>query len=192
MPRQRTRHGLKAIQHALVRLKVPRMSKEVPALAAWRSRLAEELPDADLVGKETLATEAAVLYGALAYTTAWILDHRDDLVVDGKLLPIVEQRNKMVAQLSDLLEKLGGLTRKAPKAVSLLDAWKTPLPGEQLEAATTPQTPQDSVGVPGMTPGPAGQPRAVTDAHSGSAVTDSAIGDNGKPACAVPLQRSDP
>jgi hypothetical protein len=121
-PRQT--HGyavLKRGVRALSTRVVDRRTRIGKALDAWRSELL-----ADLGGRENISTqEAALLEEAvltkliLASINAWMLEQKS--LVSGRnrgVLPVVRDRNALVATLKGLLESLG-LKRKAKPVKSL-------------------------------------------------------------------------
>ena len=124
MPRQRTRHGLKAIAHALKQLEPGRLAVTLPEVAGWATDLAHELADADLPAKRALVIECALTRALVAYTNAWILSHKDDLVRDGSLLPIIGERTKLVTLLQSQLQALGAFERKPARPTYLAEYYQ--------------------------------------------------------------------
>jgi hypothetical protein len=114
------------------------------ALLDWRRELLEDL------GGEAVASAAQLALVEVATRTRLYLDHvdavlmgRESLVVRGRrLLPLVEQRQKLADGLARILGQLG-LERRKPPAPSL-DAYFAAKYGRQDQAGGDPPAPGEA------------------------------------------------
>jgi len=125
-PRTYTRHGLNASM-ARVKLRgfraIDRRMVAARQALGWRRELLEDL------GGETAVSAAQLALVEVATRTRLFIDHadavlmgRESLVVRGRrLLPLVEQRQRLVDSLARLLGQLGLERRKPP--VPSPEAW---------------------------------------------------------------------
>ena len=127
-----TRHGLNAL---MVRVKlrglkaIDRRTLAARAVLDWRAELLADL------GGEAEVSAAQLALMDVAVRTRLYLDHvdavlmeRTSLVVRGRrLLPLVEQRQRLADSLARLLGQLG-LERRAPPPQSLRDFLQPPEP----------------------------------------------------------------
>jgi hypothetical protein len=122
-----TRHGLHALKARVMVRGLSAIDQRTAAaqhLLSWRRELLEDL------GGEAAVSAAQRALVAIAVRTRLYLDHvdavlmgRESLVVRGRrLLPLVEQRQKLADGLLRTLQALG-LERKARPALSLEDLW---------------------------------------------------------------------
>jgi hypothetical protein len=121
-----TRHGLSALKaRVMVRglSAIDRRTAAAQHLLGWRRELLEDL------GGEAAVSAAQLALVEAATRTRLYVDHcdavlmaRQSLVVRGRrLLPLVEQRQRLVDSLARLLGQLGLERRKPP--VPSLEAW---------------------------------------------------------------------
>jgi hypothetical protein len=109
---------------------IDRRTLAARALLDWRAHLLADL------GGESHATAAQIALVEIATRTRLFLDHVDAILLAlpalinrrRKMLPLVEQRQRLAGSLVRTLSTLG-LERRAPKPVSLSDYLATPRDG---------------------------------------------------------------
>ncbi len=147
-PRSYTRHGLHALKvRVMVRglAAIDQRTAAARALLDWRRELLEDL------GGEVMASAAELALVEVATRTRLYLDHvdavlmeRESLVVRGRrLLPLVEQRQKLADGLARILGQLG-LERRKPPAPSL-ETYFAAKYGHRDQAGSEPPAPGEAV-----------------------------------------------
>ena len=146
--RSYTRHGLNSAM-ARVKLRglraIDRRTLAARAVLDWRAELLADL------GGETEVSAAQLALIEVATRTRLFIDHcdaalleRKSLLVRGRrLLPLVEQRQRLADSLARLLGQLG-LERRAPPPQSLRDFLQPPSPTPGLPAEDRPATVLDA------------------------------------------------